>query len=63
MEELSDIAESGNVDEFKKFISGPYDIRGSDQFSVAYNYNDSLTFKQRVYLLPNSSNVTLLSDV
>ena len=63
MEELSEVAEHGMKDEVKRFINGPYRIPGSDLFSVMYNYNDSLTFKQRVYQRPNSSRVTLLSDV
>lgn len=60
MEELSEYQESGS--DIKKFIKGPNRVKGSDLFTVTFNYDDKLIFKQRVYLRPNSSNVTLMSD-
>lgn len=63
MEELSEGVEHEMKDDVKMFINGPYRITGSDLFSVIYNYNDSLCFKQRVYQRPNSSRVTLMSDL
>ena len=58
--EIPDVEESKPV--AKKYISGPNLFLGSEQFMIVYNINNSLSFKQRIYSLPDSTSVSIIAD-
>ena len=48
--------------ETKRHANGPIRIDGSQQFCIAYKHGQSMVFRLRIYLLPDSNAVTLISD-
>ena len=62
MEDLSEIKDKKKGELVKEYANGPVKIIGSEQFVVIYRYGPDFNYKQRIYQLPDSSNISLIND-
>ena len=67
MEQLQELPDTPGVEQkdhqTKKYSSGPYEMNGSDQFSIMYSLGvKSLYFKLRIYQLPDSTDIFLTQN-
>tara|TARA_B110000285_G_C15033723_1_gene568087 strand:+ start:505 stop:1170 length:666 start_codon:yes stop_codon:yes gene_type:complete len=62
MEDLSEIKDKKKGELKKEYANGPFKIKGSEQFVIIYRYGPDFNYQQRMYQLPDSSNVSLIND-
>ena len=61
-EDLRSLKDDNNDVEEKQYAIGPKKIAGSDEFINVYKYGSNMIYKLRIYQLPHSQEVTLISD-
>lgn len=62
MEELSEIPDDKDSKLIKRYASGPFQMNGSEQFIVVYQYGQHHVFKMRIYQIPDSTSISLIND-